>query len=602
MCGIFGMIREKEGKEPFDITEFGNNTKHRGPDFSHVVSIKGDTFKAVFGHHRLSIIDLSSSANQPVESPRYLMAFNGEIYNYLELASKLEKNIKYLSDTRVLLEHFETYGLSVTLNSLKGMYSIALLDKVENKMYLVRDKFGVKPLYYSFKNTLSFSSELKSFLSSQSELELSTESVAEYFRLGYVSGDRTALRDVNKVLPGNYVELNIDTFSVKTVQYFERENYVNEGIDCNFHDSLGKAFRYRTISDVPVAIFQSGGIDSSLISAILNNSNEKLNLISASFEGYPNDEFAAATKITSNMNVNLQKINITEDSFNEVIENIGFIIDDLFADPSIVPTTIICKEASEKGYKVVLSGDGADEFFGGYRRYRLIKWKIIFLIRLKIITRILLSIGVKIARLGSWKSTVLHRLYKGTFFTLQELYAQNVSLFNEMELEQLLSYKSETDLFKEIESLDDVIEWDIDNYLPNNILHKLDRASMINGIEAREPYLDEDLYFVARRNRIRKVGFLFTKIGLRRKALRYLRLKHVYRNKKGFGIPLKEWVLRDPLKYISFHLECDSPCWRWLNKKEVTDLINQNINDKNAEKVWRIYVFMKWTELWAKKK
>ena len=374
MCGIAGFVSKKFSKA--DLVKMTNSIRHRGPDAD------GYYFNSEngigLGHRRLSIIDLSNDANQPMTShcDRYIIIYNGEVYNYKEIALKLG-NIKWKtsSDTEVILEAFVKWGTDF-VDELNGMFAMAIYDKLEEKIFLFRDRMGIKPLYYYYDNNkLIFASELKAFKHLKINKKINYDAIYAYLHLGYIPSNQTIYNKIFKVNPGSFLTYHKNIISKK--YYWKPENKIIKFPYKNFNSSkkelkslLQESIKNRLISDVPIGTFLSGGIDSSIVTAIAQEvNNSSINTFSIGFKEAKHNESEHAKKVANHIGTNHHEFVLTEaDAINE-LENIMEHFDEPFSDSSALPTMLVSKMA-RKHVTVCLSGDGGDELFMGYGAYK----------------------------------------------------------------------------------------------------------------------------------------------------------------------------------------------------------------------------------------
>ena len=401
MCGILGFV----GQSDFNISEFSDANDllaHRGPDDSGIWTNKN---KQIFlGHRRLSILDLSSKGSQPMESKtgRFIISFNGEIYNHLDIRRELEKKYSLspnywdgTSDTETLLSSIELQGLEKTLEELLGMFSFAVWDDIKNTLFLARDRVGEKPLYFSvLDKKLYFSSELKALkYLSKGKLQISPDSLGLFFKYNYIPAPYSIYKNTFKLEAGSFLSISaaqVEEFSLspsyedlqsrKIVKnYWEIENVINHAKQNIFSSpeeaiyetekGLSKAIKSQLISDVPLGTFLSGGIDSSLVTSLMQkNSMNKVKTFTIGFEEKRFDESIFAKKIASILGTDHTEHIISMDDALKIIPKLPTIYDEPFADSSQIPTTLV-SSITKKRVTVALSGDGGDEFFGGYNRH-----------------------------------------------------------------------------------------------------------------------------------------------------------------------------------------------------------------------------------------
>ncbi len=567
MCGIVGFQNFK--KVNFDcekkLREITKTLNHRGPDFCGFwKSSNGNTF---FGHTRLSIIDLSTNGSQPMVSinGRYVIVFNGEIYNYKLIKKDLKKkfNVKFNNetDTSVLLESISFLGLRKTLKLIEGMFAFALFDKKDESITLVRDRYGEKPLFYFFdENNFIFSSELKAikkFFEKQ-KLEIDSESCKLFSCLGYIPAPLTIFKKTYKVLPAQIIKIK-EKKIIEKEKYWGLDNIKNSSIEIydyeNINNLIEKSVKKLMIADVEIGCFLSGGIDSSLVASLMQkNSMKKIKTFTIGFKEKQFDESQYAKEIANHLGTDHHEMIISIDDMMENIENVYDIYDEPFGDSSFLPTNIVSKLAS-KSVKVVLSGDGGDEVFLGYNRYLFAK-KIqrfnnyIPLGIRKILKSLLTNFPIGILdymskpfekKLGIQGFS--HKIQK--IANLMEYndhidFYKKLNLIDNKNLEFLTNYK----IFDEDRDLISSTQLnDINYYLPNDILTKVDRASMNNSLEVRSPFLDSTIakYIFKISNKYKmKNGTL--KYFLKKSLNDFVPKKYFDRPKMGFAIPLDIWL------------------------------------------------------------
>ena len=353
--------------------------RHRGPD-NQSVRIYAD-HHCLLGHARLSIIDLSETANQPMEFGQYAIVFNGEVYNYREIRAELSRlGHVFLrqSDTEVVLHAYQEWGIHC-LDRFIGMFAFAILDKQENKLILARDRAGVKPLYYyQHGQTFMFASETKAFYPHPDYTRvIAKESVALYFKYGYVPAPHSIFQDTHQLLPGHWMVYDISTHQLKTGKYWDVLSlYQQPLLDIGYDEAktelekiLQSAFEYRMVADVPVGVFLSGGYDSALLTALLQKDRtEKLRTFTIGFEDEKWNEAPAAKALADYLHTDHTEYICTQEDCKRIIPEISHFYDEPFADNSAVPTILVSRLA-RKDVKVALSADGGDETFCGYNRY-----------------------------------------------------------------------------------------------------------------------------------------------------------------------------------------------------------------------------------------
>jgi len=547
MCGIAGVVSSKR-IDPSRVEKMTAEMVHRGPDEGGIWVADGCTL----GHRRLRIIDLSASGAQPMtdEAQRIAVVFNGEIFNYRELREQLqERGHAFVgrSDTEVILRGYQEWGEKV-VSKLLGMFAIGLWDAKAKKLLLARDRYGKKPLFYSHKEEeLSFASELEALLAAEGGIpEISEEGFASYLRYGYVPGSDTVLPQVLQLRAGHLLQWQAGKFQQTTFgdAPVYRSRVMKDGEFLHQLDTrLQAAVEARLISDVPLGCFLSGGIDSSLVVAYARKIyGPKLKTFTVSFPGTMRDEGDYGRKVAEILGTDHHTIQIeAQDMEKHYIETLQRCPEPL-GDDSFLPTYFISR-ATRRYVTVALSGDGGDELFGGYPKYRQIRVAAALHPFAQFMPAGLLSLlpdrWAKAGELAQAPAEWSRALWLSSLWKESEL---------KLVLEKPLTARKGQTFFK--------IEWekhkrasleerfamtDVATYLEGSILRKVDRASMAASLEVRAPLLDErilDLTVTA--------GVRDTALGKRKGALRTLLSRHlpleIFRGaKRGFGLPIDEW-------------------------------------------------------------
>ena len=592
MCGIAGFISLNKDKLFIEnqIKMMLSSISHRGPDNEDYYI--DESCGLAIGHRRLSIIDLSKNGSQPMYSynRNYLLSFNGEIYNHLDLRKDLKNDFNFdlwrsTSDSETLINHISFYGLEKTLKKIDGMFSFAIFDIKNKKLSLVRDIFGEKPLYYGWNNNqFYFASELKAISSIKNfKKNINNKSLSSLLEFCYISDPNSIFENVFKLEPGQSAEIalsknlnNSNHFYKKSIilkKWFsirdEIHSLENKKISPNLiKTTLEKTVETRLISDAKLGCFLSGGTDSSLIASIISNySKTKYETFTIGFDNKDYDESSKATKIANYLGLKNNILILDEKKMSDIVPNLNNIYDEPFADSSQIPTYLLCNFAS-KFSKVSLSGDGGDELFGGYNRYFYTEsvWskvkiipkpfrKYFFNIILNTPNSLFIFIQLIINRLSSTRDLKLfsEKIKKLSTKILnsnnkKELY---ISFLKEWETEDIqitpdsLNYlKLFNNSFSENKNFsENMMIFDMITYLPNDILTKVDRASMSNSLEVRAPFLSKDLLKLSFSLPIeKKIKGNNGKIILKEMLYKYLPNKLVDLPKQGFGIPLGEWI------------------------------------------------------------
>jgi len=596
---------------------------HRGPDdgglwADHAAGL-------VLASRRLAIVDLSPAGHQPMTSHcgRYVIAYNGEIYNFLDIRRDLEKEGQYFvghSDTEVLLEACALWGIEPALNRMNGMFSFALWDTKEHTLTLVRDRLGVKPLYYGWsRNTFLFGSELKAFHSFPAFTgTLDRSSLALFLRLGYVPAPYSIYKNIYKLPPGHLLTVSAPGERAPARPYWRVRNIVESGIPNRFRGDIHEAtdqlelllrdsVRLRMLADVPVGAFLSGGIDSSLIAAMMQaQTTSTVKTFTIGFTERSHNEAAFAKQIAQHIGTDHTDLCLSSRDALDIIPLLPSIYDEPFADPSQIPTFLV-SQLARQAVTVSLSGDGSDELFGGYKEYLrgTQRWRL--LRRLPPIFRSSIRQGVTgIDVLANGRLRQIAELLKVT--TPEALHHYHVSQWRwpaDLVPEASEHPTAFTDPDLHADALNDterMMYMDLVTYLPEDILTKLDRASMAVSLEARVPFLDYRLVeFIWQLPLDFKIHRGQTKRILRSILTRYVPPRLFERPKMGFNLPLGQW-LRGPLRPWAEEL-LDGTKLRQqgvLNPAPVSQAWKEHLHGKEnrATELWGILMFQAWQQKW----
>jgi len=574
MCGIAGIF-DLVGQRTFDeslISAMNQTQFHRGPDEGGLHLESG----VALAHRRLSIIDLSSG-QQPMlnEEGNVCVVYNGEIYNFMELAEQLKAkgyHFRTRCDTEVILYAWQEWGQEC-VNYFRGMFAFAIYDQQRQSLFLARDRLGIKPLFYSIlpDNQLIFGSELK-VLKAHPELprQLNPQAVEDYFALGYIPEPKTIYNDVFKLSPGHTLLLTRGQPVPEPHEYWDVPFNVTdisseEALQKDLLKNLKEAVDIRMVAEVPLGAFLSGGVDSSAVVAMMAGlQDDPVNTCAIGFDVKQFDETEFATKVAERYKTNHFEETVSSDDF-DLIDQLADLYDEPYADSSAIPTYRVCQLA-KKHVTVALSGDGGDEHFAGYRRYRWHMNEEKLRSRLPLwFRRVLFGFLGRIYPKADWAPKFLRA--KSTFQSLArnsvEAYMHSVSLAKDDQREALFSDKLKQQLngynaistfnhYAERSPTDDpmsLIQYiDIKTYLVGDILTKVDRASMAHSLEVRVPLLDHK--FVEWISNLPPEYKLKGKEGkyiLKKSLEPYLPNDVLYRPKMGFGVPLAKWF-RGPLK------------------------------------------------------
>jgi len=585
LCGIAGFLGSVNKPEEL-LTNMANAIQHRGPDDK---GIWLDQAKEIgLAHTRLSILDLSSAGHQPMHSlsDRYLIVFNGEIYNHAIIRAELDsinaRNWLGYSDTETLLAAIEQWGLELTLRKAKGMFALSLWDRQTQTLSLARDRMGEKPLYYGWvEDCFVFASELKAIKKFPGfNDKVDRNSLALFLRFNSIPAPYSIYKNIFKLAPGCIASLKLGSKEINQTQFWSTETIYNQGASSQFlgteNDAvhaldsvLMSAVNLQMQADVPLGAFLSGGIDSSVIVALMQSqSSKKINTFSIGFDIEEYNEAEHARAVAKYLGTNHYDMYISERDALEVIPFLPHIYDEPFADSSQIPTYLVSKFAKQK-VTVALSGDAGDELFGGYNRYVFSnqyfrKIKMLPISLRKLITSSILGLSQENWNkhlggiLGKRFVNFGFKLHKGANVlssrSIRELHYKLASqiespenwLINSKEYVTLLN--DDVDHFPSLDPIEQMMAYDLLTYLPTDILTKVDRAAMAASLETRVPFLDTSVIeFSASLPLEYKIRDGVTKWVLREVLYKYVPKDLIERPKMGFGVPLEEW-LRGPLR------------------------------------------------------
>lgn len=619
---------------------------HRGPDDGGIWS--DATAGVALSFRRLSILDLSAAGHQPMcsASGRFTIIFNGEVYNYLEIRHELARTGRTFrghSDTEVILAAFEELGIERAVKKFVGMFAIAVWDAENQRLSLIRDRLGIKPLYYYHRHGMfAFGSELKALVTLPGfDRALDPDALSAYLRYLYVPAPHTIYRYARKLLPGHILTLaSASTPLPAAVPYWSLGAVYEEGRNNPFsgtddeaiselRDILSDAVKIRLRSDVPMGALLSGGIDSSTVVALMQaNSSQRIRTFSIGFPGTAHDEAQNAARVASALDTDHTEMSVSGEDALAVVPMLADMFDEPFADPSQIPTYLVCKLA-RRDVTVALTGDGADEVFAGYERYIQGEKIIASLQPIPLAIRRLAAAGIGTLGTRAWERAYSvfapafdrggrHRLAGQKLRKLRELLLQGSatemyrSLLSagwqdshglgsalgpsDSAVEELLHANAALPL------LDRMMLVDQQTYLADDLLAKVDRASMAVSLEARVPLLDHRvLEFAWRLGRGRKVRNGRGKWALRQVLYGMVDPSLVDRPKTGFSVPLGDW-LRGPLKGWAEERLFDTATTgnEWLSAKGVRHawLQVQRGSDDWSLPVWSALMFASWRQRW----
>ncbi len=601
MCGIAGVLSPKTTQKEAVLSRMTSAIIHRGPDDDGYFT---DNFVAL-GMKRLSIIDLAMG-KQPIysEDGRFLIFFNGEIYNYKELREGLlaqGRKFKTESDTEIVLAMYAVHGPEC-LKRLRGMFAFCIYDKEKHVVFMARDFFGIKPLYYLVENkkVVAFSSEIKSFLAYPDfQPETNDSAVYNYLSFQYNPLEETFFKNVFKLLPGHYMTVNLVTGENIRKRYWnfefkENQNLVEKDTARNIFDTLKDSVQHHMISDVPVGAFLSGGIDSSIIATLMQKikGDKKVKTFTVGFESLTEGE---ESKETSNfLDTDHKEITVSREEYFKALPKAVWHFDEPVADPSAIGLYFLAQEAA-KHVKVVLSGEGADELFGGYNIYLepFARKKIIW------IPKSFLKLALSIPFEFKGKNYLRRASLK-----LKDWYIGNASIFKPEEIntlwkgtpQQALSLENLYDQVKEKSQSAQMQYIDINTWLVGDILAKADKMTMAHSLELRVPFLDIKVAELAETLPDRfKWKFGVTKY-LLRQAFRGIIPESTRKRKKlGFPTPIRNWLTPEQTEIYDTILN-NSYILNHMNVEYIKKLISEHTNKKsdNSRKIYLLLMLAIW--------
>lgn len=581
MCGIFGCIDKNVSKSV--LKNMASTMKFRGPDHSNFYKYNSLNM----GYVRLSIIDLKQG-NQPfLSDDESIIVFqNGEIYNYRELTQELrEKGYVFKSscDTEVILNGYIEWGIDKLLEKVDGMFTISILDKNIDTLFLCRDRFGEKPLFYTSKgDSFAYSSNLKSLKNcTWIDFNISPKALQYYLFLHYVPWESTIFEDIYKLLPGHYLkyDLSQNIFGIK--KYYQLPISCKENLDTSkLENILDTEFSKRSYADVPVGVFLSGGLDSSLLTYFLTKHNSQVNTFSIGFQQSNADESKYSSYIASQLKTNHHHFMFTEELFSSLLDEVAFYLDEPIGDQALLPTYFLSTQA-KKYVKVVLSGEGGDEIFGGYSYYNH------FLTNAVSFNKFIFN-PHKTTPSGFPLLSSEHII--NAICSIKDL--KPISMEQEfLELSNLIT-----------ENFTKALYMDMSSWLPDNLLVKLDRMTMGASIEGRAPYLAKNIveYGFSLKGS-EKVDLRHTKKPLQLIGSNYLPDFITYRPKQGFVLPMQQWLF-NYLKNINipeYIWELQIP---YINTDALSIFLAENYLNRipDTRFIFSLLMFCKWYENFIK--
>ena len=595
MCAIFGIIGEYDtslAKKSIALLS------HRGPDYCGIVEKKN----LFIAHNRLSIVDLSEKAAQPMQKDDIILSFNGEIYNFKALQAELDTVFESQSDTEVVLRAYQKWGLSF-VDKLEGMFAISIYDK--GKLYLFRDRLGKKPLYYmKTSKAFVFASEIKAILPFLKNKELNKDALHAYLSFLSPTPPHTFYQGIEKLESGHFGLYKEGRFEVKA--YYD---LLPSSIKIDTHDKairsirtcLQESIQKRLMGDVEVASLLSGGLDSSLIAALSSEMGAKLKTFSLGYEGYQKyDERKYAKEVADHLGVENIDIELSKKTFFDNLDRVIDALDEPINDPAAIPLYSLFERVKQEGIKVVLSGEGADELFLGYKHYfEYLDIEKAGELKHKSWLNKQLQSNFSMHREWEWykrtfNSEVLFRSSGEKFTDRQKNLLMKENIADGFSFQYLEKYRER---FERLGNRDES-QWysyvDLKQFQAEHFLTKLDRVSMAHGIEGRTPFLDHKLVeqvFSLKPNLRYESGI--SKDLLKKIARPYLPERIITRKKKGFSSPYLEWLIE------AGELE------RILRVNERTDLFHHDVlreyidegkKGRFKQHIWGLYLFSRWYE------
>ena len=648
MCGIAGIVACAD--TDLDLLQYASMMSRyiarRGPD-SHGIWTSPD-HKIAIGHRRLAIQGLGTQGNQPMKSKsgRYVIVYNGEVYNHRNIRSELDsKKYKYewrgSSDTETLLAAIEEWGIARALRKMSGMWAFALVDTHKNTLHLVRDRVGEKPLYWGYVDeykSFIFTSDLAAVKAFQGiSPRINKQAMRYYLKYGYVPAPHSIYSNIYKLEAGHMLTASLPMSQSKDITVeawwalkdLEEERDVH-GITSTddavrtLGDCLSSVVSEYANADVPIGVFLSSGVDSTLLTALLQEQSKRpIDTFTISFDQNGFDEAPAAMDIARYLGTNHSQINCASKDLLDLVALIPSVYSEPFADSSQLPTMLVCQSAVDAGLKVALGGDGADELFGGYQRYMwtLSIWSKLALMPSSVrrsigpcasvlpsyvLNRLGGTVGVK--NLSQKMDKISDMLSKSK--SLEDFYHSLLAHYPDVSHSELRGFPvnrfcdywdSMPESWGE-DILSRMMRSDMASYLPDDLLVKVDRAAMWSGLETRAPFLDHRIITLASQMSSEiKLDGKTNKVILRRLLARYVPSSLTNRPKSGFSVPLASW-LRGPLRKWADEL-LDPVAIRksgYIDEVRVRDLWSQHLlgNADNSAVLWPVLVWQQWSHQW----
>jgi asparagine synthase (glutamine-hydrolysing) len=633
MCGIAGFVDFTKRSVEASLQKMASCLQHRGPDGGGTYFVETRQAAIGLGHRRLSIIDLSETANQPMHFAGLHLIFNGEIYNYEEIRNKLISlghQFQTHSDTEVILHAWQQWG-EKSIDHFRGMFAIALYDEQKEELICIRDRAGAKPYYYYFKDGLFlFASELKSIVAHPGfSKKLNRDAVASFLQYGYVSHPHCIFQHTCKLQPGHLLRLDLKTQRSSGKHYWNVYDYYNRPkLSISLPDAiietetiLKQAFDLRMVADVPVGVFLSGGYDSSCVTALLQKDRtDKIKTFTIGMTDESLNEAPYAKEVAARLGTDHTEYYCTAQEALQIIPELPHFYDEPFADSSSIPTILVSRLA-RKNVTVALSADAGDEVFAGYNRYEYISR---YGNKIKSVPGPLRKMAAVAMEAVSSESIPYFR----SQYNFHSRYDKLKNLLNDPSPSQLLKNLSQVFTQRDLQqffvspvndlktahesnelqngfydSLSYMMAVDYQTYLVDDILQKVDRATMSVSLEGREPFLDQHIIeWAAQLPTAYKYHNGQKKYILKQIVHKYIPREIMERPKMGFGIPIESWLQNElkplVLQYLDdVHLAAHG----LFRKEEVKKLLKEFYSGRKEKhlKVWYILMFQMWYQRWA---
>ena len=623
MCGITGIYSFKGGNG-IDQSLLRSMTKvlsYRGPDSEGYYT---DSYVGL-GHRRLSIIDLSEKGKQPMcnENGDIWIVFNGEIYNFMDLREDLEKRghkFRSNTDTEVMIHAYEEYG-EKCVNFFRGMFTFAIWDnrdKESKRLFIARDRVGKKPLFYYYdKNKFVFASELKSIIEDESiKREIDLEALSLYLSYGYVPAPRSIFKNIHKILPGHYLVCEDGKIRIKKYWdlRYKETNFSEEHYKKLILKELEEAVKIRLISDVPLGAFLSGGIDSSAVVAMMSKLTDKsVKTFTIGFEEQEFDESRYARIVAEKFETDHKEMIVKPDAI-KMLPKLVWHYNEPYADSSALPSYYVAK-MTRKYVTVALNGDGGDESFAGYERYAQNKMFGYYDIMPLPIRKMICKTANMLPEPKMHKSNYrkLRRFFELSSLSRFDRYVQFMltcdrktkmdiaaNKLKSVKIDESMTIKNELQKDNASDFLNKMMYADVKRYLPDDLLVKMDIATMANSLEARSPFLDHELMELAASvpPRLKLKGM--TKKYILKKALQNTLPKEIlHRRKMGFGVPLVNWF-RGDLQEFAYNSLMGNNAFisSYLRTEGIKDILNKHKSKRkdNSAIIWNLL----WLEMWGR--